>query len=116
MNGRNIIKTKKSKFLPYDRYGKVIYGLEWLPLSSDNPYEKEIFLIHFKPKSHSSLHIHNGIEEFFVLEGELIDGDGQLFEKGDFIRFEAGTKHSSYTKKGCKLLVILSRGKNKLID
>ena len=95
---------------------KVVYGLEWLPLSSDNHYEKEIFLIHFKPKSHSSLHIHNGIEEFFVLEGELVDGDGQLFEKGDFIRFESGTKHSSYTKKGCKLLVILSRGKNKLID
>ncbi len=116
MNGRNIIKTKKNRFLPYDRYGKVILGLEWIPLSKDNLYEKEIFLINFKPKSHSSLHKHYGIEEFFVLEGELIDEDGQIFQKGDFVRFETGTQHSSYTKKGCKLLVILSGGKNKLID
>ena len=116
MNGREIIKTKNKKFLPYDRYGDDVLGLEWLPLSNENFFEKEIFLIKFKPKSHSIMHIHNGVEEFFVLEGELIDEDGQLFEKGDFIRFEAGTKHSSYTKIGCKLLVILSGGKNKLIE
>ena len=41
---------------------------------------------------------------------------GKLFEKGDFVRFEPGTKHSSYSNKGCTLLVILSGGKNQLID
>jgi len=91
-------------------------GLEWLPLSGYNVSEKEIFLIHFKPKSRSIFHVHNGSEEFFVLDGELIDEDGELFEKGDFVRFEPGTKHSSYSKTGCTLLVILSGGKNQLID
>ncbi len=114
MEGREVIKTAKKKN-SYNRYGKKINGLECLPLSFGNR-EKEIYLIHFKPKSRSSLNINNGSEEFFVLDGELIDDDGVLFEKGDFIRFEPGTKHSSFSEKGCTLLVILSDGKNELID
>jgi len=115
LEGREIIKTNKKNYLPYNRYGKNILGLEWLPISGYDS-EKEIYLIHFKPKSRSSIHVHNGSEEFFVLDGELIDEDGELLEKGDFVRFEPGTKHSSYSKKGCTLLVILSGGKNQLID
>ena len=57
-------------------------------------------MIYFEPGSFSNLHIHKGSEEFFVIDGELIDEDGKLFKKGDFIRFEPGTKHSSYSKKG----------------
>ena len=111
-----IIKTKKNKFLPYDRYGELVLRLEWLPLSNDNFFEKEIFLIKFKPKSRSNMHIHKCVEEFYVIDGELIDEDGELFEKGDFVRFEPGTRHSSFSKKGCTLLVILSGGTNHLID
>jgi len=102
-------------FLPYNRYGKNIDGLKWRPLSGGNGSENEIFMIHFEPESCSKLHIHKGSEEFFVIDGELIDEDGKLFKKGDFVRFEPGTKHSSYSKKGCTLLVILSAGKNQLV-
>ena len=35
-------------------------------------------------------------------------------KKGDFITFEPGSAHSSYTKNGCLILVFL-RGKNKPI-
>jgi len=49
-----------------------------------------------------------------VIDGELIDDDGKVFKKGDYIKFEKGTKHSSYSKTGCTLLVILYAGKNEL--
>ena len=37
-----------------------------------------------------------------------------LFNKGDFVSFKPGSHHSSYTKKGCTLLVFM-RKKNKLL-
>ncbi|MEC9382827.1 MAG: cupin domain-containing protein [SAR324 cluster bacterium] len=50
-----------------------------------------------------------------MLEGELIDADGEVFKKGDYIKFEKGSEHASYSKTGCTLLVILYGGKNELI-
>ena len=67
--------------MPYKKYGKNECGLRWLPLIDGNGSENEIFLINFKPNSFSKLHIHNGSEEIFVLDGELIDADGKLFRR-----------------------------------
>jgi len=53
-------------------------------------------------------------EEFFMLEGELIDPDNKIFKKGDFVSFDPGSSHSSYTKDGCLILVFM-RAKNKRI-
>ena len=41
----------------------------------------------------------------------LIDADGKIFKKGDFISFEPGSKHSSFTEKGCLILTFM-RGQN----
>ena len=116
LEGRNVLKTNLEKFLPYNRYGKNINRLSWLPLSGGNRSENEIYMIHFEPESRSNFHMHKGSEEFFVVDGELIDDDGKKFKKGDFVRFEPGTKHSSFSERGCTLLVILSGGKNQLIE
>ena len=47
-----------------------------------------------------------------MIDGELIDDDGKVFKKGYYIKFEKGTKHSSHSKIGCTLLVILYSGTN----
>ena len=47
-----------------------------------------------------------------MLDGELIDSDGKIFKKDNFITFEPGSTHSSYTKDGCLILVFM-RGINK---
>ena len=57
-------------------------------------------------------HEHTGFEEFLMLDGELTDPDGKIFKKGDFVSFEPGSKHSSFTKNGCLVLVFM-RGINK---
>jgi hypothetical protein len=49
-----------------------------------------------------------------VLEGELIDKDNTVFKKGEFVTFEPGSNHSSYTEKGA-LLMVFQRGINKPI-
>ena len=102
--------------MDYNRYGKVSSGLKWIPLSEDENLDHEVFIIRFEADSSSNLHRHNGYEEFYVLNGELIDSDGKVFKKGDYIKFEKGSKHSSYSETGCTLLVILYGGKNELIE
>ena len=115
MQKRQIIETRDEEFLEYNRYGEVISGLKWLPLSKDEDLQHEVFIIRFEAESSSSFHRHNGYEEFYVLDGELIDADGEVFKKGDYIKFEKGSEHASYSKTGCTLLVILYGGKNELI-
>ena len=114
MERRKIIKTEREYFSPYNRYGIVSSDLKWLPLSKNEKLEHEVFIVEFEPESSSSLHKHKGYEEFYVIDGELIDDDGKVFKKGDYIKFEKGTKHSSYSKNGCTLLVILYAGTNEL--
>ena len=114
MEKRRIIKTENEYFSPYDRYGTVSSGLQWIPLSKNEKLEHEVFIIKFESGSSSSLHQHKGYEEFYVIDGELIDNDGKVFKKGDYIKFEKGTMHSSHSKTGCILLVILYAGTNEL--
>ena len=66
------------------------------------------------PGAKSIYHQHTSCEEFFMLDGELIDLDNKILKKGDFVTYEPGSEHSSYTKNGCLVLVFM-RSKNKPI-
>ena len=112
---RSLIRTPDEKFQTYNRYGKTLPGVEWLPLSGGAEANKEVYLIRFGPGSRSHPHIHEGSEEFLVLDGELTDHDGMAFQTGDFVRFESGSEHWSYSENGCTLLVILAGGTNRPI-
>jgi len=63
----------------------------------------------------SKLHEHINFEEFIMLDGELIDLDNKILKKGNIVTFEPGSKHSSYTKDGCLILVFM-RVHNKVIN
>jgi len=45
------------------------------------------------------------MEEFLILEGELVDDDGAVFRAGDFVSYDAGTHHNSWTETGCVIAV-----------
>jgi len=49
--------------------------------------------------------VHDGMEDFMILDGELIDDDGTVFGAGDFISYAPGTEHNSWTEAGCVILV-----------
>jgi anti-sigma factor ChrR (cupin superfamily) len=113
---RNIIKTDKGSFKPYDRYGTIVPGMFWLPLSGELLNgEYECFMLCMESTAVSKPHEHMGHEEFLILEGSLIDNDGTEYLPGDFVRLLPGSKHSSHSPEGCLLLVIL-RGNNRALE
>ena len=112
MSKRKITNLYDVKFVPFDNYGVAVPGMSWHKIS----YSKEnagqgTYVLKMEPGTKSLPHEHTGFEEFLMLDGELIDPDGKIFKKNDFISFEPGSKHSSHTIKGCLVLVFM-RGIN----
>lgn len=104
---RRITPTGAEHFRPDERYGRPLPGITRLPLSHDRASGHDVYLIRFAPGAKSLPHEHAGPEEFLVLEGELVDSDGKVLKAGDFVHYEAGSKHHSVSPDGCLLLVIL---------
>ena len=111
MSKRKITDTLNLKFEPFDRYGSVIPGMSWHKISFNKKSGYGTYISKLEPGTKTTSHTHLGFEEFFILEGELIDSDGVIFKKGDFVTFGPGTKHSSHTQKGCLILTFM-RGIN----
>ena len=112
MTKRKITNPYDVDFIPFDNYGVTVPGMSWHKIS----YNKEnggqgTYILKMEPGAKSLPHKHKGFEEFLMLEGELIDPDGKIFKKGDFISFEPESSHSSHTINGCLVLVFM-RGIN----
>ena len=114
MRNRIIINPSKLKFTPFNSYGKPISGMSWHKISYNQNTGVGSYVLKMAPGARSLKHTHQNYEEFFVLVGELTDEDNTTFKKGEFISYKPGSKHSSFTKKGCLLLVFL-RNKNKAL-
>ena len=114
MNKRKITNLDNLKFEPFDKYGEPIKGWSWHKISFDKKSNFGTYISKLEPGTKTLPHIHTGFEEFLILEGELIDSDGKIFKKGDFISYEPNSSHSSYTNKGCLILTFM-RGHNKKI-
>ena len=112
-NKRKITNIYNVKFKPFDNYGSEVPGMSWYKISYDKKNGGNgSYLLKMEPNAKSIPHTHIGFEEFLILDGELIDPDGKVFKKGDFVTFEPGSSHSSHTKDGCLILVFM-RGINK---
>ena len=114
MKNRKIINPTKLKFTPFNSYGKTIPGMSWHKISYDKNTGAGSYILKMAPGARSLKHKHQNYEEFYVLDGELIDEDNTTFNKGNFISYKPGSQHSSFSKKGCLLLVFL-RKKNKAL-
>jgi len=114
MNRRVYTNLQNLKFEPFDNYGQPVEGMSWHKISYNKEKGQGTYILKMKPGAKSIPHEHVNFEEFYMLEGELIDADGKIFKQGDFISFEPGSKHSSHTEKGCLILVFM-RSRNKTI-
>ena len=103
--GRTTVNAHTTPFLPYDLEGPVQPEMSWLPLSFDRKTQQGTYLMRMQPCAVTIAHDHPGMEEFLVLEGDLVDSDGPTFGPGDFVSYEAGTHHNSWTETGCLLAV-----------
>ena len=114
MSKRLINNIKNLKFEPFNNYGKVVNGMSWHKISYDKINGQGSFILKMDPGAKSIPHRHVSYEEFYVLDGELIDADGKIFKKGDFVSYEPGSTHSSHTNNGCLILVFM-RSRNEII-
>ena len=114
MKKRNIVNINNLNFEPFDNYGKSIQGMSWHKISYDKKKGQGTYVLKMEPGAKSIPHEHINYEEFYMLNGELIDIDGKVFKKGDIVSFEPGSQHSSYTKNGCLILVFM-RSRNKKV-
>ena len=103
--GRRVFNAYDAEFLIYDLEGPVQPEMSWLPISYERSSGQGCYLMRMKPGAVTIEHTHRGLEEFLVVAGELIDGDGTVFEAGDFVSYAPGTRHNSRTETGCLLAV-----------
>ena len=75
MGKRKIININNLKFKPFDRYGFTVPGMSWHKISYDDKTNIGTYISKLEPGTKTIPHKHKGFEEFFVLEGELIDSD-----------------------------------------
>ena len=103
--GRRLVRTKDTPFGPYDLEGPLQPEFGLILLSYDRKTGNGSYLMRLDPGSETIVHTHGGTEDFYVIEGTLIDGDGSVFGPGDFVSYQPGTRHNSRTETGCVLLV-----------
>lgn len=108
--GRRIVRTQEAAFQAYALEGPVQKEISWSPISYDPGTGNGCYLMRMQPGAVTIVHHHEGVEDFLVLEGELIDDDGTVFRPGDFISYAAGTRHNSRTLTGC-LIAVFEWGK-----
>ncbi len=100
-----LVRNTADDFLPYDLEGPVQPEMSWLPISYDRETGQGCYLMRMQAGAVTLPHEHPGMEEFLILEGELTDSDGRVFRRGDFVSYEAGTRHNSWTETGCLIAV-----------
>jgi len=103
--GRRVLRRDARKFERYDLEGPPQPEMEWLPISFDRASGQGCYLMRMAPGAVTIPHDHPGMEEFMVLEGDLVDSDGTRFGPGDFISYGPNTHHNSWTRTGCVIVV-----------
>jgi anti-sigma factor ChrR (cupin superfamily) len=82
-------------------------GLTRRVLFVDRPNNRVTCLLRLAPGGRLPAHPHTGVEEVFMLEGEL-HAPGWVLRPGDYQRSEPGTQHvEQWTVAGCMALLVM---------
>lgn len=104
-NERKVVNIKTAQFTPYDRETTGEQGTSFLKLNPDMQRDVGFYIYKMGPGASSTPHRHGGAEEFYVIEGELMDNDGTVYSAGDVVWLAPGTEHNSYSENGCTVAV-----------
>jgi anti-sigma factor ChrR (cupin superfamily) len=104
---RTVLNIKTATFRPFVFEGEEVEGQSFLQLDDTFPDGSGFHIYRMEPGSSSQPHEHTCHEQFLVLEGELIDNDGYVYQPGDFVLLRTGTQHSSRTETGATLAVFI---------
>ena len=103
---RRVVNVNSAEYTPFvGEDGKSESGTGILKLNPDMPLAQGFYIYKMEPGSSSTRHQHGGAEEFYMIEGELIDNDGTVYKQGDVVWLKGGTEHTSHTETGCLVAV-----------
>jgi quercetin dioxygenase-like cupin family protein len=89
-------------------WDEVAPGISVKLLSTDRVHNRVSMLVRLAPGTDYPPHRHAGVEELYMLDGELIV-DEQRFHPGDYRRAELGSvDHRVWTETGCACLLVTS--------
>ena len=101
---RSIVSVYATSFEPYDLEGPVQEDMSVPTVSYRTETRRGVDVMRMEPGAETIPHVHAGMEEFLILEGELIESDGTVLKKGDLASYRPGTRHNSRTETGCLLV------------
>ena len=101
---RRVVNIHSGQFRPFvDETGREDGEVLQINPNKETGYG---FHIYRMPPGHlTTAHTHKGDEEFYILEGEIIDHDGYRYKQGDLVWLAAETKHNSYSPEGALIVV-----------
>jgi len=83
-------------------------GLSYKVLAADTPNERGSLLVRLAPGAHYPPHRHGGVEELYLLDGELWIDDKKLYP-GDYNRAEVGSADQRvWSETGCTCVLLTS--------
>lgn len=104
-DNRNIIKTATTDFGDYlwqpDRE-----DISFLNLTYDRKSKQGAYMMKMQPGSETEIHNHGRREEYYIIDGDLIESDGTRLRPGDYVVYPPGTVHRSRTENGCSILAV----------
>ena len=103
-NDRTIVNIHETPYDAYDLEGPAQDDMRLLRVSYDAETRRGVYVIRMEPGAVTIAHTHECLEEFLILEGELIESDGTVLKKGDFASYRPGSRHNSRTETGCLLV------------
>ena len=102
---RRIANIHTADYTPWPTADGAPSGSSVLQLDETHELGVGFHIYRMEPGVWSSPHEHTGVEQFLVLDGELVECDGTVYRKGDFVWLKPGTQHTSYAPDGCLLAV-----------
>jgi anti-sigma factor ChrR (cupin superfamily) len=89
-------------------------GVEFKVLMDDPDTGMQTSLVRFAPGSNLPLHEHVEFEQTWILEGRLVDNEGEA-TAGNFVWRPGGSVHVAHAPDGCLLLAFLLKP-NKFLE
>ena len=90
-------------------------GIKFKVLYRNEETGASTMLLKFEPGAQTPLHEHTGLEQTFVLDGELEDHDGKI-SAGNFVWREAGSVHQAHSGPKGSLHLAFFSAPNRMLD
>lgn len=107
-SGSGSIVSSSSGPLPQPQWDELALGISYQLLATATERDRVCMLLRLNPGAEYPPHRHAGVEELFVLYGELWI-DNRKLRAGDYSRAEAGSVHKDVrSEAGCTCLLVTS--------